>query len=109
MKNIALCAASDAHNGNIQCVQLADGRTIAIYVVNGLAYATDDHCTHGDSSLSQEGSLNGHIIECGLHNGTFDIRTGEALDLPCTKALRTYPVEIRDGKVYLSDSAPAAE
>ena len=37
------------------------------------------------------------------------VGTGEAVGPPCTKALRTYPVEIRDGQVMLSDATLSAE
>jgi p-cumate 2,3-dioxygenase ferredoxin subunit len=55
--------------------------------------------------LSEDGSIDGHIVECGWHNGSFDVRNGEACAMPCSEALRTWPVQIIDGKVCV----PAAE
>lgn len=109
MSFISLCSLADVATGSIGSAELPDGRRVAIYLVEGKAYATDDRCTHGSSSLADEGCLEGHIVECGMHLGTFDVRTGEAVGPPCTKALRTYPVEIRDGQVVLSETALAAE
>ncbi len=109
MSFISLCSLADVATGSIGSAELPDGRRVAIYLVEGKAYATDDRCTHGNSSLADEGCLEGHIVECGMHLGTFDVRTGEAVGPPCTKALRTYPVEIRDGQVVLSETALAAE
>ncbi len=106
---IPLCSLTEASQGRIGSAVLPDGRRLAVYVVEGEAFATDDRCTHGNSSLADEGCLEGYIIECGMHLGTFDIRTGEAVGPPCIKALRTYPVEIRDGQVVLSETALAAE
>src|SRR5437762_10016741 len=104
-----LCALTDLTDGTIGRAQLDDGRRIAIYHVDGDVYATDDRCTHGNASLVDEGSLDGCIVECGLHLGAFDVRTGRAVSAPCSKPLRTYPVEIRDGKVWLSAHALAGE
>ena len=106
---IALCSLDSVADGGIGAGDLPDGRRVAVYLVEGQAYATDDRCTHGNSSLTADGCLEGHIVECGMHLGTFDVRTGGAVGPPCTKALRTYPVEIRDGQVMLSDAALAAE
>lgn len=109
MSFISLCTLSDLAQCGIGSADLPDGRRVAIFLVEGKAYATDDRCTHGNSSLAEEGSLEGHIVECGMHLGTFDVRSGEAVGPPCTKALRTYPVEIREGQVVLSETALAAE
>jgi p-cumate 2,3-dioxygenase ferredoxin subunit len=106
---ISLCSLDAVADGGIGMGHLPDGRRVAVYLVAGNVYATDDRCTHGNSSLTEDGCLEGHIVECGMHLGTFDVRTGEAVGPPCTQALRTYPVEIRDGQVMLSDASLVAE
>ena len=53
----------------------AAGREVAIYLVDGTVYATANRCTHGDASLC-DGFLEGHEIECPLHQGKFDVRNG---------------------------------
>ena len=109
MSFIFLCSLADVADGSIGSAELPNGLRVAVYLVDGNAYATDDRCTHGNSSLANEGCLEGHIVECGMHLGTFDVRTGEAVGPPCTKALRTFPVEIRDGEVVMSETAFAGE
>jgi nitrite reductase/ring-hydroxylating ferredoxin subunit len=109
MSQKALCPLTDLCNGNIGSAVLDDGQRIAIYQVDGQVYATDDRCSHGDASLADEGSLDGHTVECGLHFGTFDVRTGAATSAPCVHAIKTYPVEVRDGQVWLSAIASAGE
>ncbi len=80
-------------------VQVAE-RDIALYKVDGSVFATDGHCTHGHARLC-DGFLDGYEIECPLHQGKFDIRDGRATCAPLTVNLRTYPVRIQDGLVYL--------
>jgi p-cumate 2,3-dioxygenase ferredoxin subunit len=109
MHATALCPLNDLCNGTIGSAFLENGRRIAIYHVDGNVYATDDRCTHGDASLADEGSLEGHTVECGLHLGAFDVRTGAATSAPCVHALKTYPVEVRDGQVWLSAEAAACD
>ncbi|CAG9164756.1 non-heme iron oxygenase ferredoxin subunit [Cupriavidus pinatubonensis] len=76
------------------------GKEIALYSVDGDVYATDNICTHGHARLC-EGFLEGHEIECPLHQGRFDIRNGAAMCAPLTEGIRTYPVRIEGGKVFL--------
>jgi nitrite reductase/ring-hydroxylating ferredoxin subunit len=75
---------------------------LAVYHVAGQFYVTADACTHLQGSLGEEGSLDGHVVECSWHNGRFDIRTGQVLAPPCTAPLKTYPVSVREGAVYIT-------
>lgn len=77
------------------------GRDIALYSVDGEIYASDNVCTHGHARLC-DGFLDGHEIECPLHQGKFDVRSGKALCAPLTEDIRTYPVKIEDGRVFLA-------
>lgn len=76
------------------------GRDIALYRVDGAVFATDNTCTHGHARLC-DGFLEGHEIECPLHQGKFDIRDGRATCTPATESLRCYPVRIEGGRVWL--------
>ncbi|RSD06291.1 non-heme iron oxygenase ferredoxin subunit [Pandoraea apista] len=79
---------------------IVGGRDIALYGVDGEVFATDNACTHGNARLC-DGFLEGHEIECPLHQGKFDVRTGAAMCAPLTEAVRTYPIRIEAGKVYV--------
>jgi naphthalene 1,2-dioxygenase ferredoxin component len=72
------------------------GVPVAVYEVNGAWFVTSDVCTHGQARLS-DGYLEGFLIECPLHQGLFDVRTGEVKGPPCTEPLRTFPVR-REGE-----------
>ena len=76
------------------------GRDIALYKVEGSVYATDNICTHGHARLC-DGFLDGFEIECPLHQGKFDVRDGRASCAPVTEDLRSYPVRIEGGRIYL--------
>ena len=95
---ILVCKTSDLAPGEMKRVEHAD-QGLAVYNVDGSFYATDDCCTHGLSSLS-EGQLDGDLIECSMHFGGFDVRTGKAVLAPCSIDLKTYPVEVRGDEVY---------
>jgi naphthalene 1,2-dioxygenase system ferredoxin subunit len=79
----------------------ADGRELALYTVGDEIFATDNLCTHGHARLC-DGFLEGHEIECPLHQGKFDVRTGAPTCAPATDAIRSYPVKIEGGRVWLA-------
>jgi nitrite reductase/ring-hydroxylating ferredoxin subunit len=101
--NLAACPLEDIEEGAIGSTSLPDGTRIDIYRIQGdEVFATDDKCSHGSSSLCDEGSLEGHLIECGLHLGSFDVRTGKPVSAPCTKAIRSYPAQVRNGTIWIA-------
>jgi p-cumate 2,3-dioxygenase ferredoxin subunit len=101
MTLIQLFPVDELEEGEMRQVHLSDDNPIAVYRVGGKYYATDDRCTHGEVSLTEEGSLNGCEIQCSWHFGSFDIRTGAPMAMPCEIPLKTYPVRIEDGVLYV--------
>lgn len=75
--------------------------TYAIYHgPDGQFYATDGYCTHEAAHLS-DGIVDGFEIECPLHFGMFDYRTGTPTLAPACVKLKTYPVTIKEGAVFI--------
>jgi 3-phenylpropionate/trans-cinnamate dioxygenase ferredoxin subunit len=76
-------------------------RTLAIYrTADDHYYATDGLCTHGGVHLA-DGYVSDTIIECPKHNGRFDFRTGAAQGPPACVNLKTYPVKVEAGDVFV--------
>lgn len=101
------CLIGSVHDfpeGEIRASMLADGTVIAVYNVGGSVYVTADRCTHGEASLSDEGKLCGHLVECPWHYGTFDVTSGAPVSLPCSVPLKTYAVTIEGIEVYVQDA-----
>lgn len=76
------------------------GEDIALYKVEGQVFATANTCTHGQARLC-DGFLEGHEIECPLHQGRFDVRDGRGTCTPITQDVASYPVRIEDGRVFV--------
>lgn len=77
------------------------GREIALFLVGDTVYAIDALCSHGQARLC-EGFVDGHEIECPLHQGRFDLRSGAPTCAPAVLPVQTYPVRIEGGRVQLS-------
>jgi nitrite reductase/ring-hydroxylating ferredoxin subunit len=100
-----VASASDVKDGEVKQVVI-EGHPLGIYKVEGKYYACDDICTHAFAILS-EGYLDGHSIECPLHQGCFDVRTGKALNAPVTSDIRTYPVKVEGSDLKVEFTLPA--
>ena len=75
-------------------------RDYVVYdAVDGL-YASLAYCTHA-GALLRDGYFDRHLIECPLHQGCFDIRTGEPKGAPATRRLRVVEARTRRGRVEL--------
>jgi nitrite reductase/ring-hydroxylating ferredoxin subunit len=97
---LPLCEQREVAPGHMLRVHLEGRDPILVCNVAGQFHAVDDECTHAIASLS-EGRLRGNIVTCPFHGGSFDVRSGEPKSLPCRQPLRTWPLEIADGRVYL--------
>jgi len=80
-----------------------NGQEIAIYKLDGVYYATSNICTHQFAFMS-EGYLENGCIECPLHQGIFDIKTGAVVDGPPEQSLKTFLVKI-EGDAILVEMA----
>lgn len=96
---ITVAQRDDLAEGDVLGLDIA-GRSIALYDADGNLYATDDICTHAYARLS-DGWLDGDEIECPLHAGRFDVKSGKAVCPPVVQALKTYPVRLVDGEIQI--------
>jgi 3-phenylpropionate/trans-cinnamate dioxygenase ferredoxin component len=102
---IRVCSTEDVPKGTAIAADV-DGTPLAI--VHGECedgtsgfFAVYDECSHAQIALSQ-GEVDGCTLECWLHGSRFDLRTGEPTGLPATEPVPVYPVEVRDGDIYVS-------
>ena len=78
-----------------------DGVLVGIAHVDGSFYAFHDCCTHQQYQLTQ-GFLMGERLTCDFHGASFDLRTGEVKTLPATQPLPVFPLEVRDGEIWVA-------
>ena len=62
-------------------------REIAVFDAEDGIFVSLSRCTHGAANLC-DGYFDGTYIECPLHQGLFDVRTGEAKAAPARVPLR---------------------
>jgi 3-phenylpropionate/trans-cinnamate dioxygenase ferredoxin subunit len=105
---VKVCAADDIAKGTTASADI-DGLKIAVvHAEDGGFYAIWDQCSHANVPLS-EGEVEGCTLECWLHGSRFDLRTGKPTGLPATVPVPVYPVEVRDGFVFVSPTSRNSE
>lgn len=77
-----------------------EGEDVAIFLVEGTYFAICDTCPHRDGPL-HEGLVEGKSVTCPWHFGKFDLETGEAIEPPPTKGVRTYEVRVTGEDIEL--------
>ena len=77
-----------------------DDHEIALCNVDGQFYAIDNLCTHDEGPLEQ-GELEGNEIECPRHGARFDVRTGEATQLPAFEPVERHPVRVEGDDIQV--------
>jgi naphthalene 1,2-dioxygenase system ferredoxin subunit len=92
--------AANVPDGDLIGVTVA-GREIVLYNLGGEIFASEAFCTHGHAQLAG-GYVEGDKVQCPMHGGMFDIRTGKVAGDPCTVDLKMFPVKIEGGAVLVA-------
>jgi len=99
---LPICPLSDLPRG--EALRVAADPPIAVFhTEDGELLAVNDTRTHQDASLA-DGWLEGCEVECPLHASRFDLRTGQVDAPPAKRPVRTHPVFVQDGHLYLEVS-----
>ena len=96
---VEIAPASELPNGERLFVEIAD-RSIVVLNIAGQLFAIGDVCTHDDGPVG-DGDLDGYNIICPRHGAEFDVRTGKVMKMPAVIDIPAYPVQVRDGNIYL--------
>jgi len=73
---------------------------IALFRIGDSVYATAGYCSHAQAKLC-DGYVEDDEVECPLHQARFHIPTGRVLSAPANEDIAVYPVETRDGRIFV--------
>jgi nitrite reductase/ring-hydroxylating ferredoxin subunit len=94
-------ALADLPQGSLRRVTFGDLDVLLAHTDAGIC-AVDDRCPHMAAPLSI-GRLEGCVVACPLHDGRFDLATGDPVQMPTTGGL--YP----DGRTHPTWTPPGRE
>jgi 3-phenylpropionate/trans-cinnamate dioxygenase ferredoxin component len=96
---LEIAPASELPPGERLFVEIG-GKPIVIFNIAGQYFSIGDVCSHDDGPVG-EGDLEGYNITCPRHGAEFDVRTGKVTQMPAVIDIPAYPVQVRDGNIYL--------
>lgn len=101
---------SDLADGEQESVVVDDFPALAVRIGDAV-HVLEDVCTHDGQPLGG-GLVSDGGIACPRHGARFDLKTGDALCMPATKAVQIFAVEVRGDEVWAGiaakDAAPTA-
>lgn len=98
--SIDIGALDDIRPRGARLVKTAFGCVAVFRTADDQVFALDDKCPHKGGPLSN-GIQHGEAVTCPLHNWVIDLNTGAAQGAD-EGLVRTYPVEVKDGRIILT-------
>jgi nitrite reductase/ring-hydroxylating ferredoxin subunit len=102
---VRAAAVDDIKDGGAKSFAYLDKR-IALFRTPGGIFASDNRCPHQGYALVR-GDVKGGVLTCAWHNWKFELGTG--ICRHGGENIRTYPVQVRDGQVFIDIADPPAE
>lgn len=99
----AVAAADELKPAQMKRVVIG-GKRLLLCNSAGRLYCVDEMCSHEDYSLYL-GCVKDGKIKCSLHGSYFDLATGQASCEPANEPIRTYPVKVEGGQVWIKPDA----
>jgi len=73
----------------------AGGVKLLLCNAGGEYYVVENRCPHAMVRLG-DGTLQGTVLECAVHGGQLDVRSGMPVRPPIRRSVATYPVRSAD-------------
>lgn len=98
--SVFVCVAkrADLEPGTGKVIEV-NGRTVALFNVDGTFYAIDNTCLHRGGPLG-EGFLSGCVVTCPWHGWEYDVSTGRNQSNPSVR-VACYPVRVDGDEVHV--------
>jgi nitrite reductase/ring-hydroxylating ferredoxin subunit len=110
-----LIAVEDLGESGVAVVESPHG-TLAVGMSGGEPFAVSNRCRHLFASLGKGTVADDGCLECPAHHARYDVQTGKMVRGPQgvfkpvagvvkgtmgARSLKTYPVAVRDGAIWL--------
>ena len=98
MPRVRVAAAADVPAGEGRVID-ANGRSLAVFNVDGAYHVIDNACPHRGGPLG-DGDMDGPLVLCPWHGWRWDVTTGANANNPAVK-VACFPVSVESGEVFV--------
>jgi len=113
---VRLIAVEDLGSSQVAVVEETPHGTLAVGISAGKPFAVSNRCRHLFASLGEGKVVENAYLQCPWHAARYDVVTGKMVRGPQgafkplagavkatagARALKTFPVEVRDGAIWL--------
>ncbi|MEE8417914.1 MAG: non-heme iron oxygenase ferredoxin subunit [candidate division Zixibacteria bacterium] len=95
-----LCTENEIAEGTVKTFKVED-KAIVVARYEGVLYALDNICTHDEGELGAGDVVKGQI-QCPRHGARFDLKTGNATQMPAVMGIKTYRIKIENGDILVA-------
>jgi nitrite reductase/ring-hydroxylating ferredoxin subunit/uncharacterized membrane protein len=91
--------AGELQVDQMKLIHIGGKRIVLVRNADGYS-AFGDRCPHQGGSLADGAAICG-TVQCPWHGSQFDTQTGAVKKGPATSDIPTYPVDVKNGKIFL--------
>lgn len=92
---------SELLNGKMVAVRAGSKAIVLCRSTEGVVSALEDRCSHAEVKLSR-GLFDGAEVTCPAHGARFEAASGKPLCMPAISPVRTFPVRVSDGRIWVT-------
>ncbi len=104
---VKVCSTKDVPGGTAK-VYRHEGKQVAIFALSDGYLACNNRCPHQGYPLSEGCMTEDGILTCNWHNWKFDL-VSDGKNLKGSESVRTYPLEVRGGDIWIDVQDPPFE
>lgn len=93
---VRVAGTADVQPGHGMVAEV-NGRTVAVFNIDGAFHVVDNTCLHRGGPLG-EGEVEGNVVTCPWHGWQFNVATGACVNNPSGK-VAIYQVKVEGGDV----------
>ncbi|MXW54019.1 MAG: Rieske (2Fe-2S) protein [Gammaproteobacteria bacterium] len=104
---VNVCSTKDVPEGTTKVCR-REGKQLAIFALSDGYLACNNRCPHQGYPLSEGCMTEDGILTCNWHNWKFDLKSN-GKNLKGSESVRTYPLEVRGGDIWIDVQDPPFE
>lgn len=95
-----IASKSEIADGEMKSFEV-NGDKIVVFNLGGEFFALSDVCSHAGCLLSENGQIEGDLVECICHGSKFNIKDGQVVEGPAFEPMPVYEVKVEGDDILV--------